>query len=155
MNNHTTLFHFTKSGATASNAFFKRHLEKLFPNSILNNKNKNMGTIDSYIQFRSLRKNFSNFLFEEQRTTFDTVENKEKIMGHKVEGEKARYMGRLEPYKAFNILNSIEFEEGLNFTIIKEITHIFYEDRTELEWLTEEYNWNNISKVKQKKGRRV
>ena len=155
MNNHTTLFHFTKTGATASNAFFKRHLEKLFPDSVLNIKNKNMGTIDSYIQFRSLRKNFSNFLFEEQRTSFDTVENKEKIMGHKVEGEKSRYMGRLEPYKAFNILNSIEFEESLNFTIIKETTHDFYEERTELEWLEEEYNWNNVSKVKPKKGRRV
>lgn len=154
-NGYSTLFNFTKTGATASNAFFQRHLEKLFPNSILNDKNKNMGIIGSYIQFRSLRKNFSNFLFEEDRSSFDTVANKEKIMGHYVGGEKGRYMGRLEPFKAFNVLNAINFGEHINFNVIKETTSNFYDNTTELNWITEESMWNKASNVKRKRGRRV
>lgn len=152
---HTTLFHFTKTGATASNAFFQRHLSKLFPDFVLNDKNKDMGVIDSYIQFRSLRKNFSNFLFEEDRTSFDTVANKEKTMGHYVGGEKGRYMGRLEPFKAFTTLNAFPFEENINFNIVRETTSDFYDNVTELDWIEEEYKWNSVSKIKAKKGRRV
>lgn len=76
-------------------------------------------------------------------------------MGHKVEGEKAGYLDRLNPYKAFMILNSIEFENEINFNLIKETTNNFYEERTELEWITEEYIWNTISRVKPTNGRRV
>ena len=154
-NGDTTLFHFTKTGASSANAFFQRHLTKLFPDFALNDKNKNMGIIESYINFKSLRKNFSNFLFEENRTRFDTTEAKEKIHGHKVGGEKGRYMGRLEPYKGFNILNAIDFEEAINFNIIREVTSEFYNNTTELDWITDEFKWNTASKVKQKRGRKV
>ncbi len=155
LNGHTTLFDFTKTGATASNSFFQRHLTKLFPDFVLNDKNKNMGIIDSYVQFRSLRKNFSNYLFEENRNEFYTEQNKEKIMGHKVEGMKGGYAGRLEPFRAFNILNSMPFEESINLNAIREITSDFYNETTELDWITEEYKWNTASKVKPKRGRRV
>lgn len=49
INGHTALFHFTKSGASASNAFYQRHLTRLFPDLVLNKINKNMGLIDNYI----------------------------------------------------------------------------------------------------------
>lgn len=152
---YDSLFYFTKTGASASNAFYQRHLQALFPDVIFNNENKNKGLIESYIQYRSLRKNFSNFLFEETLTKSDTDENKHRLMGHTMGGQKGRYLGRLEPFKAFNIMNAIDFENEINFNIIKETTSNFYSNTTDLDWISEEFKWNKNSKVKPKRGRKV
>ncbi len=153
----TTIFDFPKSGGTSAGAFFKRIFQKLFPEVCDTRENRDLRKLDNYIQFRSYRKNFSNYLFEENRTEFDTEKNKERLMGHD-NGTSGRYLGRLEPYKAYHIVNAINYEADLEIKLLKDnIKDHFGEILRDLDWLNQKSpeEWKIVSKVKAKRGRKV
>lgn len=157
---YTTLFDFSNTGGSAARTFFSRNLQKLFPKICDTRENRNSRLLDNYVQFRSFRKNFSNFLFEENRSKYDTHENKLRIMGHEHEGSNKvtkHYLGRLEPQKAYDIMNAISYE-GIDFTNIKQIIKEHYgEIKKDLYWIKEtiQGEWNKESRIKTKKGRRI
>lgn len=157
-----TVFYFSSSGGGSMSVFFKRRLTALFPDRVDNKENRQTKVLDNYIQYRSLRKNFSNFLFEENRTRFDTPTNKYRIMGHENEESKSKvtkdYLQRLEPKKAFEIISAINYEETLDLTEIKKAVQNHYKNiLTDLNWLKEKSNeeWKLVSKVRPKRGRKV
>ena len=152
-----TIFDFPKSAGTSASAFFKRNFQKLFPKVCDTRDNRNAMILDNYIQFRSFRKNFSNFLFEENRSEFDTEKNKERLIGHD-NGTTGRYLGRLEPYKAYQIMNAIDYEKELDLDDLKESIKSHYgKILTDLDWLKQKSpeEWKMVSKVKAKRGRRI
>ena len=115
---------------SAARTFFSRNLQKLFSEICDTIENRNSRLLDNYIQFRSFRKNFSNFLFEENRSKYDTHENKLRIMEHEHEGSNnvtKHYLRRLEPRKAYEIMNAISYE-GIDFTNIIQIIKEHYGD---------------------------
>lgn len=152
-----TIFDFPKSGGTSINAFFRRAFQNIFPEACDTREKRDLNKLENFIQFRSLRKNFSNFLFEENRTEFDTEKNKERLMGHD-NATTGKYLGRLEPFKAFHIVNSINFENDINLKEVKEtIKNHYGEILRDLDWLEQKSpeEWKIVSRVKAKKGRKV
>ena len=113
--------------------------------------------METFIQLRSLRKNFSTFLFSKTRTEFDTDMNKKKIFGHEAKGATSGYYERLEPSISCEIINAINFQEKIDFTEIKNIVNeVYVEIATELPWVIEvKEEWRIKGKIKSKKGRRV
>lgn len=152
-----TIFDFPKNAGTSASAFFKRNFQQLFPDICDTRESRDSMKLGNYIQFRSFRKNFSNFLFEENRSEYDTEKNKERLIGHD-NAMTGRYIGRLEPYKGYKILNAINYEKDLDLDALKDSIKDHYgEILTDLDWLEQKSDeeWKLISKVKAKRGRKI
>ena len=150
-----TLFDFPKSVGSAARAFFSRKFVNLFPNQADTRENRNNRILDNYIQFRSFRKNFAELLFSETRNSYDTIENKKRIMSHdnQITGV---YLGRAEPFQIYHILNDIDYSH-INFEPLKvNIKDYFKTIKTDLKWLKEEVEeWKIKSKVRPKRGKKI
>lgn len=151
-----TLFDFPKNASTSANAFFSRHIQKLFPDFADTRSSRNLHTLKDYIHFRSLRKNFIKFLYSKNVSENYTDLNIKKIIGHDT-STTGRYYGRIEPFVAFEILNNVDFESEINFSEIKQTIKSYYKEVLfELSWMKDSRDdWNKVSKVKSKKGRKV
>lgn len=153
--NYKTLFDFPDSASAALAIYFRRYFHKLFPAVVDSRDNRNLKIQENFIQFRSLRKNYSNFLFTKNRTEYDTESNKKQLIGHS-HGITSKYLGRLEPFIGYTILNAISYEE-LDFVDLKKSINNFYgEIITDLIWLDEKNEeWKKVSKVKSRRGRKI
>lgn len=153
-----TLFDYPKSRSGTISQFFSRRFNEYFPNCVDTKENRQLNDLENFIQFRSLRKNFTNTLFQLTRTNYDTEMNKKKILGHDTK-TTGGYYGRLEPFIAYQILNSINFEENLEFDNIKNTINKFYSNNIifELNWLDElsSSEWSKESKVRTRKTRKI
>ena len=151
-----TLFDFPKTGGTAARTYFSRAFKEVFPHVIDTRENRNSRLLDNYVQFRSFRKNFAELLNSTKGGQYATSENKNRLIGHD-NGMSGHYLGRIEPYQGYQILNDISYSH-INFIDIKYTIEEYYREiKTDLKWLKERENeeWVKKSKVKPKSGRKV
>ena len=155
-NNQKTLFDFPNSASSALSMYYRRYFQILFPEDVDSRKNRNLKVQKNFIQYRSLRKNYSDFLFGKNRTEYDTEANKKRLMGHSY-GTTSIYLGRLEPYLGCTILNAIEYDE-LDFNrLITFIRKYWVTVIYDLDWLKEgtAEEWKEVSTVKRRRGKKV
>lgn len=144
------------SGYGTISTFFRRELDKHFPDNVYSTENKLKGEVSSFIQMRSLRKNFVEYSFEENKTTYHTIVNHKKLVGHDEGTTTQKYLGRLEPFKAKVILDSNE-DYGLNLNTLKEtISNYYKEINREIPHIKQKFEeeWGEISPVRPTTSRR-
>ena len=100
---------------------------------------------------------FCLYNFNENRTDFDTDQNKKRLEGHVSDDtEAATYLGRLEPYKGKVMLDAIgDFD--LKLDGLKNSIQIHYKKIVrdlDIKQSTKS-EWNIKSKVKAHKGKKV
>jgi uracil phosphoribosyltransferase len=110
-------------------------------------------------QFRSLRKTFADKMLSQVYGKNDTELNKKRLIGHTENTESQRYVGRLEPSIAYEIINAFDWSE-INFDEIKDTVKSYYHNINEeilydLPWLNNHNeDWKIVTtfKVKKSKG---
>jgi hypothetical protein len=157
------LWDIPKSGYGTINTFHQRNIQKLFPEAAdtkenklrVLNENSTNATELNVIQFRCLRKNFSEFIFSKHLGEYYTGENAKRLMGHTEGTTSGEYLGRINPFEGKNILDNID-TYGLDFTNLLSYVKNFYGTiLTDLSNLKDENNWMIKSYVKPKKGRKI
>lgn len=152
-NNDEWLWDFTlKSRYSTISVFFNREISKLFPKSVDNRTNRRKG--ENLVQMKSLRKNFCEDTFKSKVSDYDTEQNKKRLMGHSEGTTTEVYLGRIEPYIAKQILDSLN-DYNLNLSSLKENIRSFYKEiKTDID-IPKGGNWEELSRVKAKRGRKV
>lgn len=155
-----TLFDFPKSKSGTLSQFFQRNFKQCFPNKVATRENRDNNEFETFIQFKSLRKNFTNVLMRENRTNFDTDVNKKKILGHSTANLTGHYYGRLDPYSCYKVLNAINFEEelGIDLSIcLTEMAHLGRAYKRELKYLKQNSSeeWMILNVKKRHKNRKI
>ncbi|MEA2017643.1 MAG: hypothetical protein U9N59_04275 [Campylobacterota bacterium] len=149
------LFDLPKSGYGSILTYYSRVFKDIFPYAIQSIKISNPD-IKNKVQSKSFRKNFSEYLFSENRTEFDTTENKKRLMGHSL-STTGTYLGRGEPYKLKMIIDAIE-DYNLDFSTLKQSINEYCKgtiirDLNIKENYTDE--WKEKSRVKPMKNRKA
>lgn len=164
--NEKWLWDMPKSGYGTINTFHQRNIKKLFPDAADTKENrlrmKNDDTEENeenenlnVIQFRCLRKNFSEFIFTKNLGVHYTPENAKRLMGHTEGSASGEYLGRIEPLEGQDILNNLN-DYGLNLNNLYSSVEKFYgKITTDINNLVDNDNWMIESSVKPKKGRKV
>lgn len=162
-NKEKWLWDIPKSGYGTINTFHQRNIQKLFPEAadtkenklrVLNENSSNSNELN-VIQFRCLRKNFSEFIFSKNLGEYYTSENAKRLMGHTEGTTSGSYLGRINPFEGKNILDNID-TYGLNFANLLLYVKKFYGTiLTDIPSLKDENNWMVKSYVKPRRGRKV
>ncbi|WP_122892842.1 hypothetical protein [Arcobacter peruensis] len=132
------------SGSTIM--YFSRKIKECIPKRKTNN----------IVQFRSLRKNFSEKLFSNVYGEYDTLLNKKRLIGHEEGTSTQGYVGRIDPSIASFIINSINWSE-LNFHDLKDTVNEYYQNINEeilydIKWLEDsKEDWKEETKYRIKK----
>lgn len=152
--NKVWLWDFPKSGYQGVSIFHQRNIKKLFPENADTLENRRKG--NNLIQYRSLRKNFTEYIFSRKfNSEFSTDVNKKRLLGHSEGSTTGRYLGRIEPYQGKLILNELE-DYDLELDKLKEIVKSFYGSvLTDLDFLEDKNNWMEKSKVKPQRRRKT
>lgn len=152
-NKNEWLWDFTlKSRYSTISVFFNREISKLFPKSVDNRANRKKG--ENLVQMKSLRKNFCEDAFKSKVSDYDTEQNKKRLMGHSEGTTTEVYLGRIEPYVAKQMLDSIN-NYNLDLSKLKETVKNFYKEiKTDIN-IPQGGDWEELSRVKVKRGRKV
>ena len=139
--------------------YFKDKEEKRKQEAILNKIEYIKDSNSAKTQFRSLRKTFADKMLSQVYGKNDTELNKKRLIGHTENTESQRYVGRLEPSIAYEIINAFDWSE-INFDEIKDTVKSYYHNINEeilydLPWLNNHNeDWKIVTtfKVKKSKG---
>ena len=155
-NKEEWLWNRNPSGYGTISTFFRRELEKYFPDNVYSTDNKLKDEVSSFIQMRSLRKNFVEYSFQENKTPHHTKVNHKKLIGHEEGTTTQNYLGRLEPFRGKIILDSNE-NYDLNLNTLKETISNYYGniDR-EISYIKQRFEeeWGEVSPVRPITSRR-
>ena len=84
------------SGYGSISTFHQRKIQKLFPDIADTAENRIKG--GNVIQFRSLRKDFSEYIFSNKSGQYYTEQNAKRLIGHEEGTSSGTYLGRIEPF---------------------------------------------------------
>ena len=148
------LWDFPNCGYSSLSMFHQRNIKKLFPENADTTENRMKG--NDIIQYKSLRKNFSEYIFSKNFTSeYGTEQNKKRLIGHSEGSISGRYLGRIEPIQGKSILDELG-DYDLNLNNLKEIVNSHYKAIIkDLDFLEDKNNWMNVSKVKPQKRRKT
>jgi hypothetical protein len=100
------LWEFPASGPNSTSTYFKRQLEVLFPDCV---NLKDSVSKEDVLQYRSLRKNFANLIYQTEDENSDLNKqpaNLKRLMGHAEGSTTGTYLGsRIEPFVGKKILD--------------------------------------------------
>lgn len=120
----------------------------------MTDENKKKG-LSSYIQFKSLRKNYIKYLIELNQGDKELDINCKKIIGHEAD-ITGHYYSRINPKIACDLINRVNFGQKLElFDLRDKISDFYGEIITELDIPDSTNLWEEYSKIKIKKIRKV
>lgn len=149
------LWDYPTSGSNSTSSYIERYIGRLFPECV---KKMNSESEENYLQFRSLRKNFANYLANlEEKISGDSNygPNFKRLIGHEEGTSTGRYLGRLSPIIGKNILDSLG-DYGLDLSRLKnDINNHYREIQRDLMDLKDNDEHARVSKVKAHRRRAV
>jgi hypothetical protein len=106
------------------------------------------------IQFRSLRKNFSEYIFSNKSGQYYTEQNAKRLIGHEEGTSSGTYLGRIEPLVGKSILD--EFKDySLDLTTLYDLVENYYKNIARDLDIKDKNDYMITSTVKPKKSRKI
>lgn len=140
------------SGYGSISTFHQRKIQKLFPDIADTEENRTKS--GNVIQFRSLRKNFSEYIFSNKSGKHYTEQNAKRLIGHEEGTSSGTYLGRIEPIVGKAILDELK-DYSLNLTKLYALVENYYKNIIRDLKLTDKNDYMKVSVVKPKKSRKI
>ncbi len=146
------LWNIPASGYGSISTFHQRNIRKLFPNVADIEENRIKG--ENVIQFRSLRKNFSEYIFSNKSGPYYTEQNAKRLIGHDERTSSGTYLGRIEPLVGKSILDELK-DYSLDLTTLYDLVGNYYKNIVKDLDIHDKNDYMLKSKVKPKRSRKI
>lgn len=140
------------SGYGTISTFHQRKIQKLFPDIADTAENRIKG--GNVIQFRSLRKDFSEYIFSNKSGQYYTEQNAKRLIGHEEGTSSGTYLGRIEPFIGKSILDELK-DYSLDLTKLYDLVENYYKNIVRDLDIKDKNDYMIKSTVKPKKSRKI